>query len=87
VVSRNVCETLNTPPIEQCPAPFLGLTVHPYGEPCVSAVGFDFLTVEVIQIKKKTQSLNARISASGWYHLLHLEDLGLESGDLLQNVH
>jgi len=36
--------------------PFLGLTVQPCGEPCGSAAGFDFLTVEVIQIKKKTHS-------------------------------
>jgi hypothetical protein len=42
-------ETVNTPPIELCPAPSLGLTVQPCGEPC----GFDFLTLEVIWIQKK----------------------------------
>jgi len=44
-------------PIEPCLATFLGLTVQPRGEPCGSASGFDFLTVEVIQIKKKTPLL------------------------------
>jgi hypothetical protein len=29
-----------TTPIELCPAPFLGLTVQPCGEPCGSAGGF-----------------------------------------------
>jgi len=36
------------PRIELCPAPFLGLTVQPCGEPCGSAEGFDFWTVGVI---------------------------------------
>jgi hypothetical protein len=44
------------PPIEHCLAPFLGLTVQPCGEPCGPAAGFDFFSVEVIQIKKKTDS-------------------------------
>jgi hypothetical protein len=29
-----------------------GLTVQPCGEPCRSAVGFDFLSVRVISLKK-----------------------------------
>jgi hypothetical protein len=53
-------ETLNYPPPpppgKHFPVPFLGLTVQPCGEPCGSAAGFDFLTVEVIQMKKKTHS-------------------------------
>jgi len=51
----------NPPPIEHCPAPFVGLTVQPCGEPCGSFAGFDLLTGEVIEIKKKsncTQRLN-----------------------------
>jgi hypothetical protein len=44
-------------PSEPCLATFLGLTVQPRGEPCGSASRFDFLTVEVIQIKKKTPLL------------------------------
>ncbi len=53
--------------ILHCPAPFLGLTVRPYEEPCGSVAGFDFLTVKVIQIgKKKKIALFASICASGW---------------------
>jgi len=37
--------------------PFLGLTVQPCREPCGSVTGFDFLTVEVIQIENKTPFL------------------------------
>ncbi len=51
-------EMLNTP-MEHCPASFLGLTVQPCDEPCGSAAGFDFLTVEVIQIGKKMPFLSA----------------------------
>jgi hypothetical protein len=43
----------NNPHLEHCPAPFLGLSVQPCGELCDPAAGFDFLTVEVIQIEKK----------------------------------
>jgi len=49
------------PPHEQCPAPFLGLTVQPCGESCGFVVGLDFLTEGFIQIEKKsnfTQPLN-----------------------------
>jgi hypothetical protein len=41
------------PPIELCPAPFLGLTVQPCGEPCGYVTGFDFLTVVAIWLEKK----------------------------------
>jgi len=44
------------PQIEQCPAHFLGLIVQPRKEPCGSAAGFEFLTMEVIQIEKKTNN-------------------------------
>jgi hypothetical protein len=40
---------------------FLGLTVQPCGEPRGSSLGFDFLSVEVIQVEKKahlSQRLN-----------------------------
>jgi len=47
------------PPIEHCPAPFSGLTVQPCGEPCGSVIGFDFLTVEVVEMKKKAQQHNS----------------------------
>jgi hypothetical protein len=46
-------ETLCTN-VEHCSALFLGLTVQPCGEPCGSAAGFDFLTVQVIEIEKKS---------------------------------
>jgi hypothetical protein len=49
-------EALNTP-TQHCPAPFLGLTVQPCGEPCGSAAGFDFLTVELIQTENQTGTL------------------------------
>jgi hypothetical protein len=49
-VTEEVCEKLNIPPIEHSLAPFLGLTVQACGEPCGPAAGFDFLTLEVIQI-------------------------------------
>jgi hypothetical protein len=49
--------------MEQCPAPFLGQIVQPCKEPCGSVAGFAVLTVEIIQIEKKThksQDLNLR---------------------------
>jgi hypothetical protein len=33
--------------------PFLGLIVQPYGKLCGFSIGFDFLTMEVIQIENK----------------------------------
>jgi hypothetical protein len=56
-------------PIEHFPAPFLGLTVQPCGEPYGSAKGF--LTVKVIQIQKIEQVLlSSEIYARGSYHVL-----------------
>jgi len=49
--------------MEQCPAPFPGQIVQPCKEPRRSVAGFAVLTVEIIQIEKKThksQDLNLR---------------------------
>jgi len=43
--------------LEHCQAPFLGLTVQPCGESCGSAAEFAFLTIELIQIENKSDSL------------------------------
>jgi hypothetical protein len=60
--------------------------VQPCGETCGSAAGFDFWTVEVIQIEKKTlfpQSLNLR-QLSG-ERVLYLEGINYESWALLED--
>jgi hypothetical protein len=72
--------------MEHCPAPFLGLTVQPCDEPCGSAAGFDFLTVEVIQIGKKMAFLSAWIYASGLYRGVYLEGSDFGSWELLRNI-
>jgi hypothetical protein len=54
------------PPLELCPAPFLGLPVQPCGEPCGSAAGFYFLTVEIMWIEQKNSACSAWVCASGW---------------------
>jgi hypothetical protein len=45
---------LRAAPPQRRSVPFLGLTVQPYEESCGFVIGFDFLIVEVIEIKKKT---------------------------------
>ncbi len=65
--------TAPPPAIEQCPAPILRLTLQPCGERCGSAGGFDFLTVEVIQIEKTCASwilINAN-DGQPQHHLRH----------------
>lgn len=58
-------------PIEHFPAPFLGMTVQPCGEPYGSAAGIGFLTVKVVQIQKKEQVLlGSEIYARSSYHVL-----------------
>ncbi len=52
------------PPHWALSAPFLGLTVQLCEEPCGSAVGFDFLVVELVQIEKKSL-LVSRFHAAG----------------------
>jgi hypothetical protein len=49
-----ICQKPKTRPHRALSAPFLGLTVQLCGEPCGSAAGFDFLTVELVQIEKKS---------------------------------
>jgi hypothetical protein len=49
-----ICQKLNTRPHRALSAPFLGLTVQLCVEPCGSAAGFDLLTIELVQIEKKS---------------------------------
>jgi hypothetical protein len=53
---RLVGKVLSTP-IEYYLAPFLSLIMHPNGKLCGSITGFDFVTIEVIQLKKKSYLL------------------------------
>jgi len=54
------------PPHRALTAPFLGLTVQFCREPCGCAAGFNFLTVEIVQIE--TKSLLASRTANDFSH-------------------